>query len=78
MARVGKRCFCRCIEPMTMIIGKQEEVLFAFKEVYPCTIRTSDTELKYYKIYGKEFALSCNEDEFQEHFRLIHHTQTMK
>ena len=73
MANEGKRGYCRCIKEMTMIIGKTEEVLFAFKEVYPCMIRTSDTQMNYYKIYGKEFALSCNEDEFKEHFHLITH-----
>ena len=79
MANEGKRCYCRCIEDMTMIIGKDETVLFAFKKVYPCMIRTSDTEVNYYKIYGEEFALSCSEAEFKEHFRLIHHqTQETK
>lgn len=78
MANDGKRCYCRCIEEMTMIIGKQEEILFAFKEVYPCMVRTSDTEANYYKIYGEEFALSCSEQEFKEHFKLIHHNDTAK
>lgn len=76
MANDGKRCYCRCIEEMTMIIGKKEEILFAFKKVYPCMIRTSDTEANYYKIYGEEFALSCSEMEFKEHFRLIEHIKT--
>lgn len=71
MANDGKRCYCRCIEDMTMIIGKTEEVIFAFKQVYPCLIRKSDTEVNYYKIYGDEFALSCSEVEFKEHFRII-------
>ncbi len=73
MANEGKRSYCRCIEEMTMIIGKEEEVIFEFKKVYPCMVRTSDTEANYYKIYGEEFALSCNEDEFKEHFKLIQH-----
>ena len=76
MSNEGKRCYCRCIEDMTMIIGKTEEVIFAFKEVYPCMIRTSDTEANYYKIYGKEFTLSCSEEEFKEYFRLIVHKET--
>lgn len=71
MANEGKRGYCRCIKEMTMIIGKTEGVIFAFEEVYPYMIRTSDTQMSYYKIYGKEFALSCNEDEFTEHFCLI-------
>lgn len=71
MANEGKRCYCRCIEEMTMIIGKEELIIFAFKEVYPCMIRTSDTEVNYYKIYGNEFALSCSESEFNEHFKLL-------
>ena len=71
MANEGKRCFCRCIEEMTMIIGNEEIVIFEFKRVYPCMIRTSDTEVNYYKIYGDEFALSCSESEFKEHFKLI-------
>ena len=33
MANEGKRCYCRCIEDMTMIIGKQEEIIFAYKQV---------------------------------------------
>lgn len=73
MANEGKRCYCRCIEDMVMIIGKESEILFEFKKVYPCMIRTSDTEANYYKIYGEEFALSCSEDEFKEHFKLIEH-----
>ena len=63
---------------MTMIIGKKEEILFAYKQVYPCMVRTSDTEANYYKIYGNEFALSCSEIEFKEHFRLVHHVETLK
>ena len=59
-------------------IGKEEEILFAFKEVYPCMIRTSDTEVNDYKIYGKEFALSCSESEFKEHFKLIKHQPNHK
>ena len=47
MANEGKRCYCRCIEEMTMIIGKKEEILFAYKQVYPCMVRTSDTEANY-------------------------------
>lgn len=78
MANDGKRCYCRCIETMTMIIGKEEEILFEFKEVYPCMVRTSDTEVNYYKIYGKEFALSCSEVEFKEHFLLIQHSHFVK
>ena len=78
MANEGKRCYCRCIKEMTMIIGKEEEILFAFKEVYPCMIRTSDTEVHDYKIYGKEFALSCSESEFKEHFKLIKHQPNHK
>ncbi|MCI9093540.1 MAG: hypothetical protein HFF36_07105 [Coprobacillus sp.] len=78
MANEGKRCYCRCIEEMTMIIGKKEEILFAYKQVYLCMVRTSDTEANYYKIYGNEFALSCSEVEFKEHFRLIHHVETLK
>lgn len=78
MSNEGKRCYCRCIEEMTMIIGKTEEILFAYKEIYPCMVRRSDTEANYYKIYGKEFALSCSEVEFNEHFRLIHHSGMSK
>lgn len=78
MANEGKRCYCRCIKEMTMIIGRKEEIIFALKEVYPCMIRTSDTEANYYKIYGEEFALSCSEIEFKEHFRLIQHSETSK
>lgn len=75
MANEGKRCYCRCIEAMTMIIGKEEITLFAYKTVYPCMIRTSDKEANYYKIYGEEYALSCSEDEFKEHFKLVNHGQ---
>jgi hypothetical protein len=75
VANEGKRCYCRCIKEMTMIIGKEEMVIFAFKKVYPCMIRTSDMEVNYYKIYGEEFSLSCSEVEFKEHFKLIIHTQ---
>lgn len=78
MANEGKRCYCRCIEDMTMIIGKQEEIIFAYKQVYPCMVRTSDTEANYYKIYGKEFTLSCSEVEFKQHFILILHKETAK
>lgn len=78
MANKGKRCYCRCIENMTIIISKEEDILFKVKEVYPCMVRTSDTEANYYKIYGNEFALSCSESEFREHFRLIEHSQTAK
>ncbi len=78
MANEGKRCYCRCIKEMTMIIGKKEEILFAFKEVYPCMIRSSDTEANYYKIYGKEFALSCSEAEFKEYFKLLFHHPSQK
>ena len=72
MANEGKRTYCRCIQSMPIIIGKQEEILFAKGEIYACTIRTSDTQANYYKIYGEEFALSCNESEFKENFRVIH------
>ena len=78
MANEGKRCYCRCIEEMTMIIGKKEEILFAYKQVYPCMVRTSDTEANYYKIYGNEFALSCSEVEFKEQLRLIQHDEKLK
>lgn len=71
MANEGKRCYCRCIQDMTMIIGKKEEVIFASRKVYPCMVRTSDTEANYYKIYGEEFALSCSEMEFKEYFKRI-------
>ncbi|MCD8028199.1 MAG: hypothetical protein LUF02_05970 [Erysipelotrichaceae bacterium] len=75
MANVGKRSYCRCIEAMTMIIGKEEIVLFACKNIYPCMIRTSDKEANYYKIYGEEYALSCSESEFKEYFKLVNHGQ---
>jgi len=78
MSNEGKRTHCLCIQEMTMLIGKQEIVLFAFKKVYSCMIRTSDTEANYYKIYGEEFALSCSETEFKEHFRLVHHHSKSK
>lgn len=73
MANEGKRTYCRCIRDMKLIIGKDEETVFEFKEVYPCMIRTSDTEVNYYKIYGHEFALSCSEEEFNGYFRLLKH-----
>ena len=73
MANAGKRCYCRCIKEMTIIISKKEEVLFAYKKIYPCQMRTSDTQMNNYKIYGEEFALSCSESEFKEYFRLIEH-----
>ncbi len=78
MANEGKRCFCRCIKRMSVIIGKEEETLFEFKKIYPCTLTLSDTRIRYYKIYGEEFALSCNEAEFKTHFILINHKETLK
>ena len=78
MANEGKRSYCRCIKRMSVIIGKEEETLFEFKKIYPCTLTLRDTKVRYYKIYGDEFALSCNEAEFKAHFMLIHHKETLK
>ena len=71
MANEGRRCTCKCIKNMNIIIGKTEETLFAINTNYPCNIRKNDREANYYKVYGDEFALSCSEEEFKEHFRII-------
>ncbi len=71
MVNEGKRCYCRCIKEMTMTVGKDIVIVFEFKKVYGCVIKTRDTRFPYYKIYGDEFTLSCNEKEFNDHFKLI-------
>ena len=54
-----------------MIIGKEESLLFTKSKVYQCTIRCDDATVHFYKVYGDEFALSCSETEFKEHFIMI-------
>ena len=71
MVNEGKRCYCRCIKEMTMNVGKDIVIVFEYKEIYNCVIKSKDTHIPYYKIYGKEFTLSCNEKEFNNHFKLI-------
>lgn len=73
MTNDGKRCYCRCMKAMTMSIGKKENVIFVCHEVYPCQVRINDHQKNYYKIYGQEFALSCNENEFKEYFQILTH-----
>lgn len=71
MANEGKRKQCLCIQEMSLIIAKEKNVLFYKGQVYACVIRISDTKMSTYKIYGEEFALSCNEKEFVEYFQII-------
>lgn len=73
MANEGKRGYCRCIQNMTMIIAKEETIIFTKTKIYPYMMRISDKEVCFYKIYGEEFALSCSENEFKDYFRLIKH-----
>ena len=73
MANEGKRCYCRCIQDMQMVIGKEELIIFQKNQIYACMIRTGDMGVSFYKIYGEEFSLSCSETEFKEYFRLIKH-----
>ena len=71
IANIGKRCLCRCIKTMNIVIGKQQRDLFTKGEVYDCVIRDSGHLQINYKIYGKEFDLSCTKEEFEESFVLI-------
>ena len=71
MANEGKRCYCRCIQDMQMVIGKEELIIFQKNQIYACMIRTGDMEVSFYKIYGEEFSLSFSEKEFKEFFSLI-------
>lgn len=73
MANEGKRCYCRCIQDMQMLIGKEKLIIFKKNHIYACMIRTGDMEVSFYKIYGEEFSLSCSEIEFKEYFRLVKH-----
>ena len=76
MANEGKRCYCRCIQDMQMVIGKEELIIFQKNQIYACMIRTGDMEVSFYKIYGEEFSLSCSEAEFKEYFQLVKHAQS--
>ncbi len=71
IANVGKRRVCRCKKTMNIVIGKQQRDLFTKGEIYDCVIRDSGHLQINYKIYGKEFDLSCTKEEFEESFVLI-------
>ncbi len=61
---------------MKIVIGRQERDLFTKGEVYDCVIRDSGRLQVNYKIYGKEFDLSCTKEEFEENFVLINNKKT--
>lgn len=71
IANTGKRRVCRCIKTMSIVIGKEQRDLFTKGQVYDCVIRDSGQLQVNYKIYGKEFDLSCTKEEFEENFVLI-------
>ena len=73
---MGKRCFCRCIKTMDIIIGKEKRELFKKGEIYDCVIRDNGNLQVNYKIYGGEFDLSCTDMEFKENFSLIKNKKT--
>ena len=76
IANVGKRCLCRCIKTMDIIIGKEKRELFSKGKVYDCVIRDNGHLQVNYKIYGEEFDLSCTDIEFKENFILIKNKKT--
>ena len=76
MANEGKRCYCRCIQDMHMVVGKEDLIIFQKNQIYSGVIRTGDTEVTFYKIYGEEFSLSCSEAEFKEYFHIVKHSQS--
>ena len=71
IANTGKRRVCRCIKTMNIVIGKEQRDLFTKGQVYDCVIRDSGQLQVNYKIYGKDFDLSCTKEEFEENFVLI-------
>lgn len=78
IAHVGKRCFCRCIKTMDIIIGREKRELFSKGKIYDCVIRDNEHLQVNYKIYGEEFDLSCTDIEFKENFVLIKNKKTRK
>ena len=76
IANSGKRCLCRCIKSMNIIIGKEENTLFEKGAIYDCVIKGEINEQLYYKVYGDEFTLSCTEKEFHQNFLIIKHKKT--
>ncbi|MFQ9923176.1 MAG: hypothetical protein ACLRVU_06660 [Beduini sp.] len=70
MANEGRRCECICKRDLTLNIGKEEQRLFECGKIYPCTIRKHFLHKDQYKIYGKEYALSCSKEKFDEYFQL--------
>lgn len=76
IANAGKRCLCRCIKTMDIIIGKERRVLFQKGDIYDCSIRDSENLQVNYKIYGPEFDLSCTDIEFKQNFVLIKNKKT--
>lgn len=78
IANAGKRCLCRCIASMEIIIGKEKNTLFEQGAVYDCVIKDQDNEIVHYKVYGDEFSLSCTDKEFKQNFVLIQHKKTSR
>lgn len=76
IANTGKRCLCRCIKSMDIIIGKEKDILFEEGAIYDCVIKGKENESLYYKVYGDEFTLSCTEKEFNHNFLIIKHKKT--
>lgn len=76
IANIGRRCYCRCIETMDIIIGKEKRELFTKGKVYDCVVCDSGNLQVNYKIYGMEFDLSCTDVEFRQNFILIKHKKT--
>lgn len=56
---------------MDIYIKKEREILFERGVIYDCVIREDPLQATYFKIYGKEYDLSCTESEFEEHFLVI-------
>lgn len=78
IANTGKRCLCRCIVSMKVIIGKEKNTLFEQGAVYDCVMKDQGNEIIHYKVYGDEFSLSCTDKEFQQNFVLIQHKKTSR
>ena len=78
IANTGKRCLCRCIVSMEVIIGKEKNTLFEQGAVYDCVMKDRGNEILHYKVYGDEFSLSCTDKEFKQNFGLIQHKKTSR
>ena len=76
IANAGKRCLCRCIKTMDIIIGREKRILFQKGQAYDCSIRDNGNLQVNYKIYGPEFDLSCTDVEFRQNFVLIKNKKT--